>query len=140
MKRNYTSRIFLHAGAIFFLLSSCLWSQASKNNKEGRHYLKLFEGWEFCLTEPLEEEENPLLQLSQAVEQQWYSYEEIESKDIRDNQELWLRIPLPSVNWADSYFFLEQNKAVTFTVFLDREEIYSNRDTGGDILIKDQGK
>jgi len=140
LKRNYISRIFLHAGAIFFLLSSCLWSQASKNNKEGRHYLKLFEGWEFCLAEPLKDKENPLLQLSQAVEQQWYSYEEIESTDIKDNQELWLRIPLPSVNWADSYFFLEQNKAVTFTVFLDREEIYSNRDTGGDILIKDQGK
>lgn len=122
------------------MLSSCLWSQASKDNKEGVHYLKLFEGWEFCLTEPLKKEENPLLQLSQAVEQQWYSYEEIKSTDIKDNQELWLRIPLPSVNWPDSYFLLEQNKAVTFTVFLDGEEIYSNRDTAGDVLTKDQGK
>lgn len=77
MKRNYISRIFLYIGVIIFLLSSCLWSQASKSNKEGGHYLKLFEGWEFCLTAPLKEEENPLLQLSRTVEQQWHSYEEL---------------------------------------------------------------
>jgi hypothetical protein len=140
LKRNYTRRIFLHAGLIFFLLSSYLWSQASKDNKKERSYFTLLEGWEFCLTEPLKEEENPLLQLSQTVEQQWHSYEEIESTDIKDNQELLLRISLPVVNWPDSYLLLEQNKAVTFTVFLDGEEIYSNRDTAGDILIKDQGK
>jgi len=140
LKRNYISRIFLDVGVIFFLFSSCLWSQASKSNKEEGHYLKLFEGWEFCLTEPLKEEENPLLQLSQAVEQQWYSYEEIESKDIKDGQGLWLRITLPLVNWPESYFLLEQNKAVAFTAFLDGEEIYSNQDTAGDILVKDQGE
>jgi len=122
------------------LLSSCLWSRALKNNKDEGHYLKLFEGWEFCLTKPLKEEENPLLQLSHVVEQQWYSYEEIESKDIKESQELWLRIPLPLVNWPDSYFYLEQNKAATFTAFLDGEEIYSNQDTAGNMLTKDQGE